>query len=65
MGNNRWFQYFDWFTYEFWSFVFVQQQVTQLAMMAMEFPPMQKGASFSLESVKAKIAKTAATHAGQ
>jgi arylsulfatase A-like enzyme len=48
-------QYFDWFKYEFWRFVFVQQQVEQLAMTAVEFPPMQRGASFNLDAVKAKI----------
>jgi arylsulfatase len=35
--------------------VFVQQKVEELAQTAIEFPPMQKGASFNLESVKAKI----------
>ena len=49
-------QYFDWFKYEFWRFVFVQQQVEKLAMTAIEFPPMQRGASFNLDAVKAKIA---------
>ena len=48
-------QYFDWFKYEFWRFVFVQQEVEKLAMTAIEFPPMQKGASFNLDAVKAKI----------
>jgi arylsulfatase len=48
-------QYFDWFKYEFWRYVFVQQQVEQLAKTAVDFPPMQKGASFNLEAVKAKI----------
>jgi arylsulfatase A-like enzyme len=48
-------QYFDWFKYEFWRFVFVQQQVEKLAMTAIEFPPMQKGASFNLDAVKAQI----------
>jgi arylsulfatase A-like enzyme len=48
-------QYFDWFKYEFWRFVFVQQKVGELAMTAIEFPPMQKGASFNLDAVKAKI----------
>src|SRR6186713_2394485 len=54
-------QYFDWFKYEFWRFVFVQQQVEKLAMTAVEFPPMQKGASFNLDAVKAQI--EAARHA--
>ena len=48
-------EYFEWFKYEFWRFVFVQQEVAKLAMTAIEFPPMQKGASFNLEAVKAKI----------
>ena len=48
-------QYFDWFKYEFWRFVFVQQQVEKLAMTAIAFPPMQKGASFNLDAVKAQI----------
>ena len=47
--------YFQWFQYEFWRFVFVQEQVVKLAMTAVEFPPMQKGASFNLDAVKAKI----------
>jgi arylsulfatase len=45
----------DWFKFEFWRFVFVQEQVAKLAMTAVEFPPMQKGASFNLDAVKAKI----------
>ena len=48
-------KYFEWFKYEFWRFVFVQQEVAKLAMTAIEFPPMQKGASFNLDAVKAKI----------
>ncbi len=48
-------QYFDWFKFEFWRFVFVQQQVAKLAQTAIEFPPMQRGASFNLEAVKAQI----------
>jgi arylsulfatase len=48
-------EYFSWFQYEFWRFVFVQQEVAKLAMTAIEFPPLQKGASFNLEAVKAKI----------
>lgn len=40
---------------EFWRFVFVQQQVAALVKTAIEFPPMQKGASFNLEAVKGQI----------
>ncbi|WP_244554845.1 arylsulfatase [Mesorhizobium prunaredense] len=45
----------EWFMYQFWRFVFVQQEVGKLAQTAIEFPPMQKGASFNLDAVKAQI----------
>ncbi|MGL4542880.1 MAG: arylsulfatase [Polymorphobacter sp.] len=47
--------YYDWFKYEFWRFVFVQQEVGKIAQTFIEFPPMQKGASFNMEAVKAQI----------
>jgi hypothetical protein len=47
-------EYFEWFKFQFWRFVFVQQQVMKLAETAVEYPPMQKGASFNLEAVKAE-----------
>ena len=56
---------FGWFQYEFWRFVFVPQEVAKLAMTAIEYPPMQKGASFNLEAVKAKIEEAAKAHAGK
>jgi arylsulfatase len=55
MAANGSLEYFEWFKFQFWRFVFVQQQVVKLAETAVEFPPMQKGASFNLEAVKAKI----------
>ncbi|MNF03834.1 hypothetical protein D3C80_2032290 [compost metagenome] len=48
-------QYFDWFKFQFWRFVFVQERVAKLAETAIEYPPMQKGASFNLDAVKARI----------
>jgi arylsulfatase len=48
-------QYWDWFKYEFWRFVFVQQQVGKLAKSAMEYPPMQTGASFNLDALKSDL----------
>jgi len=57
--------YYNWFVYEFWRFVFVQQVVAELAKTAIEFPPMQKGASFNLESVKEQIQKAMAARTGQ
>ena len=49
-------QYREWYKYEFWRFVLVHDVVEKLAMTAIEFPPMQKGASFNLDAVKEKIA---------
>src|SRR5262249_28373454 len=59
--DNGSIAYYNWFAYQFWRFQFVQQQVAKLAQTAIEFPPMQKGASFNLESVKAKIDKAIAS----
>ncbi len=47
--------FYNWFATEFWRFVLVQQQVGQTAQSFVEFPPMQKGASFNMESVKQAI----------
>jgi len=58
-------QNFDWFKYEFWRFVYVQQEVEKLAETAIEFPPMQKGASFNLEAVKEQVLKGSQSRAGQ
>jgi len=57
--------YKDWFMYEFWRYVFVQQVVGKLAQTALDFPPMQKGASFNLEALKAELEKKMASHAAQ
>jgi arylsulfatase A-like enzyme len=51
------YEYFNWFLYEFWRFVLVQQQIAKAAPTFIEFPPMQKGASFNLEALKAEMAK--------
>ena len=50
-------QYFDWFKYQFWRFVFVQQVMGKELQTFLEFPPMQRGASFNLDAVKAEMAK--------
>ena len=54
-GNTGSMEYFEWYKYQFWRFVLVQEVVAKAAMTAVEFPPMQKGASFNLDAVKAKI----------
>jgi arylsulfatase A-like enzyme len=49
-------QYFDWFKYQFWRFVFVQQVMGKEIQTFLEFPPMQRGASFNLDAIKAEMA---------
>ncbi|HEY6071039.1 MAG TPA: hypothetical protein VIU85_06675, partial [Chthoniobacterales bacterium] len=49
--------YFEWFKYEFWRFVFVQQVMSKELQTFLEYPPMQRGASFNLDAVKAEMAK--------
>ncbi len=64
-------QYFDWFKYEFWRFVFVQQVMGKAIQTFLDYPPMQRGASFNLDAIKAEMAKrmaeaaTAAKGTGQ
>ncbi len=50
-------QYFDWFKYEFWRFVFVQQLMGKELQTFLDYPPMQRGASFNLDAVKAEMSK--------
>ena len=64
-GDNGSLSFYNWFVYEFWRFVFVQQEVGKLAQTALEFPPMQKGASFNLEAVKQQIEKAMQSHTGK
>jgi arylsulfatase A-like enzyme len=62
--NNGSIAYYNWFAYEFWRFVFVQQEVATAAQTLIEFPPMQKGASFNMSAVKEQIQKAVAAHTG-
>ena len=50
-------QYFDWFKYQFWRFVFVQQIIAKEIQTFLDYPPMQRGASFNLDAVKAEMSK--------
>jgi hypothetical protein len=47
----------NWFTYEFWRAVFVQQEVAKSGQSFIDFPPMQAAASFNLEAVKEQLQK--------
>jgi arylsulfatase len=55
--DNGSLAYYNWFVYEFWRFTYVQQELAKAAKTFIEFPPMQKGASFNLEALKAELAK--------
>ncbi|HEX5010669.1 MAG TPA: arylsulfatase [Planctomycetota bacterium] len=55
----------DFYAREFWRFVQVQQYVGQLAMTAVDYPPMQDPASFNLSEVKAKIEAVIKNKPGQ
>jgi arylsulfatase A-like enzyme len=55
----------NWWAFEFWRFVFVQQEVAKLGQTAIDFPPMQPGASFNLSEVKTEIEKAISSRAGQ
>ena len=57
--------FYNWFAYQFWRFVLVQEVVGKAAQTFIDFPPMQKGASFNMEAVKAMAEKAMAGHAGQ
>jgi arylsulfatase A-like enzyme len=46
----------DWYMYQFWRFVFVQQVMGKEIQTFLEFPPMQRGASFNLDALKAEMA---------
>ncbi len=56
-GDKGSLAFYNWFAYQFWRFVYVQQEVGKLAQSALEFPPMQKGASFNLEVIKQQLDK--------
>jgi hypothetical protein len=51
-GETGSLAFYNWFVYEFWRFVFVQQEVAKAAQTLIEFPPMQKGASFNMERAR-------------
>jgi len=54
----------NFFGREFWRFVFMQEEVAKLGQTFVDFPPLQAPASFNIESVKRKVQKAMAGHAG-
>jgi arylsulfatase A-like enzyme len=47
----------DWYMYQFWRFVFVQQVMAKEIQTFIDYPPMQRGASFNLDALKAEMAE--------
>jgi arylsulfatase len=56
-GMNGSLNFYAFYVHEFWRFTFVQQEVAKMAETFVEFPPMQRGASFNLESIKEQVQK--------
>lgn len=54
-GANGSLNFYSFYVHEFWRFVYVQQEVGKYAQTFIEYPPMQKGASFNMEGVKQQI----------
>ncbi|HUO04885.1 MAG TPA: arylsulfatase [Candidatus Binataceae bacterium] len=56
-GLTESIDYYNWFAFEFWRFVYVQQQLGKEAQTFLDYPPMQSGASFNLSALKAELQK--------
>jgi arylsulfatase A-like enzyme len=55
--NGSLMEFGDWYMYQFWRFVFVQQVMGKELQTFLEYPPMQRGASFNLDALKAEMAE--------
>ncbi len=64
-GLGRSMQFANWYQYEFWRFVLVQEVVGRFAQSFLDFPPMQKGASFNLDNLKDELLKKMHSTASQ
>ena len=64
-GLGRSLGFINWYQFEFWRFVLAQQIVGQYAQTFIDYPPMQKGASFNMEQVKQELEKKMASQGGQ
>jgi arylsulfatase len=58
-------EYTNWMQFQFWRFVFVQEVVGTFAKTFLDFPPLQKPATFNLDAIKEKVQTMAASHAGK
>jgi arylsulfatase len=61
-GKGGSLAFYNWYAYEFWRFVYVQREIAQAAQTFVEFPPMQRGASFNMEAVKKQVEEAIKAH---
>jgi arylsulfatase len=57
--------FIEWYQYEFWRFVLVQDVRERFAKSFVDYPPMQEGATFNLDALKAQVQKAMLAHHGQ
>jgi len=63
-GLGASFSYFNWMGFEIWRFVLIQEIVMTAAQSFIDFPPMQKPATFNLEAIKEQIVAAVKSHHG-
>jgi arylsulfatase A-like enzyme len=63
-GANGSLNFYQFYVHEFWRFVYVQKEVEKYAQTFIEFPPMQKGASFNMETIKEQITRAIQKNTG-
>jgi arylsulfatase len=63
-GLGQSMEHMEWYKYEFWRFVFVQEVIAKFAETFIEFPPIQPPASFNLDAVKERVLRGMHSHAG-
>ena len=54
-GANGTMNFYSFYVHEFWRFTFVQQEVARYAETFVQYPPMQRGASFNMEAVRREV----------
>jgi arylsulfatase A-like enzyme len=62
-GLSRSINYYNWYAFQFWRFVLVQEVVEKFAQSFAEFPQMQPSASFNLDAIKEQVHKATSAHA--
>ncbi|WP_068316080.1 arylsulfatase [Polycladidibacter hongkongensis] len=48
----------EWWGFQFWRYVFVQEKVLELGKTFLTFPPMQEGATFNIDDIRKKLKRS-------